>query len=350
MNINSRFAVGTQHQMAKGLLTVVGYYENNGIIYMNYRLNDDETVHANKYVNVISIIYKWQKRQQQNGSQAQQRRATMIANATQVLRTLTMKRSLKFGIELEICVRSVAQLRAELEQAGIPVVTPNSTHEVVRGWKIVRDSSIRTTKMGVELVSPPSTDFEQLKIVCEVLKKVGATVNNSCGFHVHHDINDLLRKQIIRIYNFYKKYQKLINRGLKVSRENNPYCRDLDTIIDRVNACETKSELLDNIAGRNVRGYYANCRYYVLNLRSFLHYGTIEFRQHHGSVKFEEISNWILFTHKIIDRATIVGNDVEPLQCSTDDIAAYFQEMVMELGISQTDLEKYLKKTMKVRA
>lgn len=350
MNINSRFAVGTQHQMAKGVLTVIGYYENNGIIYMNYRLNDDETVHINKYVNVISIIYKWQKRQQQNGSQTQQRRATTIVNATQALRTLTMKRSLKFGIELEICVPSIAQLRNELIEAGIPVVTPNSTHEVVNGWKLVRDSSIRTTKMGVELVSPPSTDFEQLKIVCEVLKKVGASVNKSCGLHVHHDINELKRQQIIRIYNFYNKYQNLINRGLKEARLNNPYCRQLGYIIDRVNECETKSELLDSIAGRNVSGYYASCRYYVLNLRSFLHYGTIEFRQHHGSIKFEEISNWILFTHKIIDRAIEIGNNVQPLKCSIEDTGAYFKEMITELGIEGTELAKNLKKKMKVAA
>lgn len=350
MNINNRFAVGTQHQMAKGILTVTGYFEDNGIIYMNYRLNDEQAERTNKYVNVISIIYKWQKRQQQSGNVQQQRRATTIVRAAQTIQTLMMKRSLKFGLELEICVPSIAKLRNELIEAGIPVVTPNSTHEVVNGWKLVRDSSIRTTKMGVELVSPPSTDFEQLKIVCEVLKKVGASVNKSCGLHVHHDIKELKRQQIIRIYNFYNKYQGLINRGLKEARLNNPYCRQLGNIIDRVNECETKSELLDNIAGRNVSGYYASCRYYVLNLRSFLHYGTIEFRQHHGSIKFEEISNWILFTHKIIDRATEIGNDVQPLKCSIENIGAYFKEMIAELGIEGTELAKNLKKTMKVTA
>lgn len=58
------------------------------------------------------------------------------------------------------------------------------------GWNAQSDGSIMATPgyMGVEIVSPILNGLDGLKqvaLVCQWLKRVGAKVNNSTGFHVH---------------------------------------------------------------------------------------------------------------------------------------------------------------------
>ncbi len=258
---------------------------------------------------------------------------------------LTFTRQLKFGVEMEIILEGmkISKLRNNLRERGIKISEPNSTHEVCKGWKIVSDGSIgSTTGEGYEIVSPPSSNLDELKIVCEELDKIGARVNRTCGLHVHHDIKELKRKQILRIYNFYNKYNNIIRHFLKNSRIENGYCKDISEIIERVNSCESKEDLLSKIAGKGTRNYYYHCRYYCLNLRSYLFYGTIEFRQHHGSIDFDEISSWILFTHKIIERALEVDNDIIYNLDNESSSKILFDEMMKELKCENTTLEKML--------
>lgn len=248
------------------------------------------------------------------------------------------KRSLRFGVEIEVTIPSGINIEEKLGDAGIKVRNPSSVHEVIVGaWKVVNDSSIRSPRgyYGVEIVSPPSRSLDELEIVCKVLNDVKAKVNTSCGLHVHHDIMELKRQQIMRIYNFYSKYEELIDLMHHKSRRDNCYAKSIQSIINRVNGCETKSELLRYIAGSGNGMYYANCRYYKINLRSFLYYGTIEFRQSASTINFDEMASWITFTHKIIDRAIEVGNDIKPMQTAeyTTNPAAAFEEMMDELNI-----------------
>lgn len=338
MRITSRFEIGSKHLMAKGTLTVKSYFEENGILYMTYTLNDNATEYTNRYVNIISIIYKWQKKKN-------------ITSATSVEEfvELTLSRSLKFGLEMEITVPSKELLRQKLVAAGVRVSNPISTHDVVSGWKLVRDGSISAGcgYEGCELVSPPSTNLDELEIVCKVLKEIGAKVNNSCGLHVHHDISDFKRQQIIRMYNFYDKYEEVINCFMPSSRLNNHYCQPVSKIIDKVNGCQTKEILLKRVAGKGSRSYYDSCRYYTMNLRSYLFYGTIEFRQHAGSISFDEISNWILFTHKILERGLQIGKNVEPLSSDVRTKKAKYDELKKELKIERTKLAKHFEDRLK---
>lgn len=345
MKYARRFEIGTEHIMAKGTLKVKKYFEENEILYMIYTLNNEQTEYTNKYVNIISIIYKHQKRH-----------GMTEARTIQEFVKLELVRPLKFGIELElISPISSARLTAKLEQNGIKVITPNSTHEVVNGWKLVYDGSINTSSgyTGIELVSPISYDLKDLEIVCKLLNEVGIKVNSSCGLHVHHDINELKRQQIMRVYEFYNKYEKLINSFLPSSRVGNRFCKPVSSIINRVRNCDTKQQLLKNIAGKESRSYYDNCRYYCLNLRSFLYYGTIEFRQGASTTSFEDISNWILFTHRIIERSLQIGNNI---QAPTQEQLSLWnrktnilKDMSKELNISRTKLEKNLKDRLKRR-
>lgn len=261
------------------------------------------------------------------------------------LKDLKFNRDLKFGVEIEVTVRSESELVRKLEENGINVVDVNHTHDIVEnGWKIVYDGSVEGHYgyRGIEIVSPPSSNIDELEIVCRVLKEVEAKINSSCGLHIHHDINDLKRKQIMRIYNFYNKYENAINLMFSKRRIQNRYCRPVSRIIDKVNNCDTKHELLRDIAGRGRGGYYNNCRYYTVNLRSYLYYGTIEFRQHNGTIDINEIASWIAFTHKIVERGLQIGNDIV-YDVDSSNKRKLYSEMMKEVDLENTLVDKSMR-------
>lgn len=358
MNIRAELQIGNKHMTTKGEIEIVDNFISEGIIYTTYLLNGERITkkHSDVYKNIYYYIRKTngQLPTRQRGMSSTRRTVQAAVNE------IEYNRQLKFGIELEMLVPDKHELARKLESAGIPIQLPggHGTHRVLENsWKIVYDGSIERSSGtygwdGVELVSPPSGNFEQLKIVCEVLKEVGAKANASCGFHVHHDISELKRKQIIRIYNFYNKYETYIDMIHKASRANNRFAKPVGNIIDRVNRCSTKSELLSEVAGQGRGGYYNNIRYYKINLRSFLYYGTIEFRQHAGTVSYEEITNWINFTHKIVERGLEIENDIvypeydERRQWSENNKLA-FESMFKELHVENTTLSKYIEKKTK---
>ncbi len=50
-------------------------------------------------------------------------------------------------------------------------------------------------------------------------------------------------------------------------------------------------------------------RYYKVNLRSYQRHGTIEFRQHSGTVNFVKICNWVRFLSAFIDESIRIADN-----------------------------------------
>lgn len=326
-----RYELNKIYHTAKGAIKFIKYIETPDgpkVEYLNLKTQQIET---DFYGIVYYKISKYHKKL-----------GILAPKAVKYEISVGLNRKLKFGVELELLVPCNISLYDKLLENGINVQTPNFTHQVVSGWKIVRDNSINETSNfnGYELVSPPSTNFDDLKVVCKVLKECKVKVDKSCGLHVHHDISELRRQQIIRIYNFYNKYENLINLMHNETRDNNHYCRGIHNIINMVNGCETKDELLKVIAGKGSCTYYSSHRYYKINLRSYLYYGTIEFRQAAGTINYDEIVDWILFTHKIIERGLRIG---ENIQCMDEETKVKYEqcpshlynEMMNELDIHE---------------
>jgi hypothetical protein len=84
-------------------------------------------------------------------------------------------------------------------------------------------------------------------------------------------------QQVVDIYN---RAEKVIDSMLPPSRRMNTYCRS-NTVTD---------------ATRD--------RYAKVNLTSMYRHGTVEFRQHSGTIDCNKIKNWVLLTGLIFDRAT----------------------------------------------
>lgn len=109
-----------------------------------------------------------------------------------------------------------------------------------------------------------------LKKICGVLRDVNATVNKSCGMHVHLD----MRKR-----NVEQAYQNLISsQGILLKM--NPK--------SRTDKWAKKNPERDFEIAKN-----KSDRYYGINPSAMHKHQTIEIRIHSGTVEYTKISNWI---------------------------------------------------------
>jgi hypothetical protein len=231
----------------------------------------------------------------------------------QAVDVVTGREEKRIGVEIEFFNANYQEVIRELRIAGLEVAAyMGYTHSVMPQWKITTDASVteRNTGLGkgLELVSPPLKSAEmkdQLKKAMEVLNRLGAKVDKTCGIHVHHEIDDLNLDNIKNIYAIYGKHQDYINQLVPASRRQKAgsphrfggYCQNLSgEEVEAVQQANSISEIKDIFTV----GYR---RYRVLNFQSYLKYGTIEFRQHSGSTDFEKIWNWVLITQSIVAQA-----------------------------------------------
>ncbi|WP_187261296.1 amidoligase family protein [Pontibacter beigongshangensis] len=236
----------------------------------------------------------------QNVYAAMQRRglATQASVFTPGLFTRT------FGVEFEAYGVDMHRLKAELERQGIEVAIEGYNH-ITRGhWKIVTDASI-TGANGFELVSPVlegEAGLEQVKKACAALKRCNALINKSCGMHVHFGARNFSLTQWKNLYKNYINYEGLIDSFMPVSRRNNHniYCRSMTNRFSTeseayaaIDSCSTVEQIAQKVTRRD--------RYYKLNAESFFRHGTVEFRQHSGTIEADKVTSWITFLSNLVE-------------------------------------------------
>lgn len=238
-------------------------------------------------------------------------------------------RGRKFGVELEIVGITRAVAMDVLSNAGISVVDLGSyTHRVSQSWKVVTDASLSNSRMdgACEVVSPPlrgRAGFEALKTVMEALSAAGARVNVSCGTHVHHDINDLTGAQVADLLAFYVNRQAAFDQVVAPSRRDGRWCHSWSR-----GELENVLAVLRRTSGRRTaRGLYAD-RFKTINIMSYPKYGTIEIRQHQGTLNYAKLERWIKAGQFMID-AVKAGRDVR-----TDLVG-----MMHDLGFGVEDVQ-----------
>lgn len=201
----------------------------------------------------------------------------------------------KFGIELEIVgITRQTALRA-LRAVGINVEDESYNHTTRAHWKLVPDGSVHG---GFEVVSPilrGEAGIAEAITVAEALSDAGANANRSCGFHVHFDAADLSVADVKTIVRRYAAHEAEIDAFMPPSRRGNAnsYCASVTRLLnERFNAARTIEELADMQADR----------YFKVNLQSFRRHGTLEFRQHSGTVNANKVANWIRFLGEFIEQ------------------------------------------------
>jgi len=154
---------------------------------------------------------------------------------------------------------------------------------------------------GWEIKSQPLTDTDEVRMVMRGLRLAGATVNNSCGLHVHVGIGHLTVDQIRRLAKAYSRYEPALDKLLPRSRRGNraSYARSNFTTI----------RTISGRMGSDLTGHHANLdaastvgeirrvaqpggRYSKMNLQCYESKTTVEFRGHTGTLNFRKIDGW----------------------------------------------------------
>jgi hypothetical protein len=223
--------------------------------------------------------------------------------------------SRKFGIEIEAFGISTSLVASELTAAGIPTIFMGYTHTTTAHWKVVTDVSIQGHQ-SFELVSPilqGADGFAQIAKVCTVLTRLGAKVNKSCGLHVHADGRDFSTNlpALKRLSKLFLKHEKNFDSVVVPSRRknNNSMIQSnlsrhstLKDAFQKIDSATTLDSLISIVCPGN--GTYREAgRYHKLNLVAMLRHGTVEFRQHGGSIDATKISNWVAYLLDFTDWA-----------------------------------------------
>jgi len=229
-------------------------------------------------------------------------------------------------------------------EAAPPPATNNGYDS--RTWIIGGDGSIRgqnTMEIKSPILKGPE-GLREIRRLCNHLRKLGVTVNRSCGLHVHIGITNAEKRfagdEILMIIKRYRDHQENIDKFLARSRTGtrNEFCRPLDQAVTsleqtlamatepvygpeappanwRVMTASQRQDWVRTGAGRfywtSDQRYHtteepvtmenvvrlASCgtHYDRVSVASLSKYGTIEFRQHHGTVNGSKITNWIRF-------------------------------------------------------
>lgn len=195
-----------------------------------------------------------------------------------------------FGVELEVTTMTQTTALRALRRAGLAAETYGGTDV----WAIVDDCSINGT--GCEVRSPilrGADGFLQLRVAMAALEANGATVDESCGTHVHHDMTGSNGKQLAAVARHYKANQAHVDTfALRGSNESYAKAIDDDDILIVENAEHTLSSACCSTQ-----------RYRAVNFQAFAAHDTLEFRQHAGTLDYAQIKAWILFGQALITSA-----------------------------------------------
>jgi hypothetical protein len=197
----------------------------------------------------------------------------------------------RFGVEIEFFGISRDRARLAVSEAGIQLSSGYGHNG--SAWNLKSDGSV--TGSGLELVSPPLSGddgLEQVKVVLRALRAAGARVDRTCGLHVHHEVRDLGAVGVVRFARSWSNNQELIDWLVAPSRrDNGGYCRRLDSsdlsAMNRVSAGDRSVPCRD--------------RYRVVNVSSYSRYGTVEVRQHQGTLEFRKVEAWIRLGQSMLD-------------------------------------------------
>lgn len=193
-----------------------------------------------------------------------------------------------FGIEIEFHANGNAPsaITAALVAAGIDAVDENYNHQTRSHWKHIYDGS-----SDRELVSPVLSGPEglaQVRTVMRVLREMGCSVTAQDGMHVHVYVGDQRAVTVADVFGFYALRQttvfdRLVSSGRRDRGRRSNWCQGVNADDYRRTMTYARRGTVQAIHGR-----YVTC-----NLLPFSRQGTVEFRQHQGSLNGRKACDWV---------------------------------------------------------
>lgn len=221
-----------------------------------------------------------------------------------------------FGAELEVVkprYMTNEELARKITEAGITCHAVREQHGHVPYWTVVYDGSL--VSAGAEVRAPSlnplqGTDgLNQLAKVCDAMKAAGCTAKGTahhpCGYHVHVGARAegvAFFRQLALAYN---KYEPAIDSLVAPSRRGRManYAQPHRINTAAINAATTIDGVMRACGQSSTYD-----RNYKLNLRSFDRHGTVEFRQHQGTVESSVAVAWAKFCMRLTAFAKVASS------------------------------------------
>jgi len=236
-------------------------------------------------------------------------------------------RGMTIGIEIEFLAPSNMDTFRDCLETNLQSMNSNASisrrtgglHNNTRNlWQMARDSSINAEydTYGMELISPilkGESGLMQAVDIMKALETCGATVNRSCGVHVHFGVERMSWTSVQRIIETYTYNQDLINTTLPASRRNSRWAHNIPldesnarhgVSLSRYQAFGEEHTTADVVAFLGGNTSYSDNRYFAVNLLgAYARHKTIEFRAHGGTVDALKLEMWVRFLHLIVKSA-----------------------------------------------
>ena len=206
-----------------------------------------------------------------------------------------------FGAELEVLVpfgfNRETTAQALTTRTGLTVDARTVYGAASRNWKIVSDGSVSGPGVPLEIVSPVLSGqdgLDQVAKIANALAAMGATVNSTCGFHVHVGARGEQLGFFKNLVKLYGRFEDALDSIMPASRRGNgaTYCKSVKLVQKAtVEAARSVRELASAIS---IASRASGTRYHKVNLDAHDKHGTVEFRQHSGTVDASKAVNWII--------------------------------------------------------
>ena len=256
----------------------------------------------------------------------------------------------KFGVEIETVGLSRGQIFDILKKAEINCQIESLNHDTRPHWKIVPDGSLslRVTHSdgleyimaGFEVVSPILSGVRGLLEVEKVVNALvagGAKINNTCGLHVHVDARDMTAEQIFVAVKRYRIHEETLDTYVKEERRNSNFAQSMGAVERFLEEIRVERPA-SRVSAHVLCDHAERCgRYRKLNLCSYLRHGTLEFRQHHGSLDAQEIVNWIMLCVTFIDDSIKIRTNES--WWSKFSVGVDYQAPTMALRVTRHDFQ-----------
>jgi hypothetical protein len=172
-------------------------------------------------------------------------------------------------------------------------------------WKVERDGSVSVGSYGGEVITPilrGEEGLEQLRAVMRALREAGATVDRSCGMHVHVSVQDLSNSARAELVRQWYRHHDTFDRFIAKYRTKQGYDEGDGASYRSFCPRASHHEWDDQASAMERSGRFGYTdKYRSLNLTPYAKYGTLEFRGHQGSLNGRKASNWVRLLVGFID-------------------------------------------------
>jgi hypothetical protein len=196
------------------------------------------------------------------------------------------------GIEIEFALDfSLDRVVDSLDDNGLEGRVEEYNHQTRDHWKVTTDSSC-----GYELVSPILTEAT-VRSVSPAMRSVanaGGYVTEDCGLHVHIELPHADTAVGQQVAGLYHDAYDLLTPLFTEPRIDNRYAQFI----------EDRDDWLHHILDE---------RYWAVNLQAIHRQGTIEFRQHQGTLNARRAYAWLNLCDSLTQEGAS-GGDVDSLR------------------------------------